>query len=317
MDMSSSPSQHSERVGVIDVGSNTIKLLVAARGKNSSLEIVDLVVDETRIGESMTGNPPRIDRETIDRAATAIHSLCQKAQGVKALRILATSAVRDAENGDDFVSEVEKRANHSLTILSGDEEARLIGIGLRHDPSVREIADFSLMDLGGGSLECVQFIGHKPLRAQSLRLGSVRLASLLLNDRAAPLSLEEERELTDYVTKVWSASRFPADSSPSDVAVLTGGSASNLSEMLDPQTREQGISIEEFSELKRAICAAPLAERVARFTIPASRADIFPTAMVTLEASLRYLGCRRIRFSHYNLRYGAAAELLDQNDLAD
>ena len=313
--MSSESPHQLEPVGVIDVGSNTIKLLVASFDSERSLQIEYMIVEETRIGEGVSGHPPTIDANAIARGAEAIQRLAEKARSLRSLSIVATSAVRDAENKTDFINEVEKRCGHELRVLSGDEEARLIGIGLQHDPALRDIGSFTLMDLGGGSLECIHFLDYTPTEAESLRLGSVRLASALLEDRARPLGHEDERKITDYVKEQLLASRFERGSSPSDIAVLTGGSASHLGETIGDERRKKGLSLKEFQDLKAAVCGVELERRVEQFDIPRSRADIFPTAMVTLEECLLYFGCERIRFSHYNLRYGVAALLLEKGAL--
>ncbi len=313
--MSSSQASRSGTVGVIDVGSNTIKLLVAQLDPSRELEVLKYKVEDTRIGEGLTGHPPSIDESAMQRGAAAIQRLVDAAETVDSLCIVATSAVRDAANKQAFVNLVEKTTGHALRVLSGDEEAEFIGRGILADPRLRHLRAFSLLDLGGGSLECLQYADDAVLRSESLRLGSVRLASLLLEDRNRPLSAPDEQRIASYAEERWLASPIPRGSSPSEIAILTGGAASLLGETLGDERRDQGLSISEFSAIKRRLCAATFDERVADFAIPASRADIYPTALVTLEASLRHLGCAYVHFSHYNLRYGIAATLLAQRPL--
>ncbi|MDQ8186897.1 hypothetical protein [Pelagicoccus sp. SDUM812002] len=297
-------------VGVIDVGSNTIKLLIAKAGQKLPAEKVAFVVEETRIGEGMTGHPPVIDADAIARGSSAIARLVEAACECDSICIVATSAVRDASNKQAFVNAVEKACGHELRILSGDEEAAFIGQALKCDPALSKLESYSLLDLGGGSLECIQFSSGKLLEAESLRIGSVRLASLLLTDRAIPLQNEKQILIAEYVKEQWLASKFPARSSPSEVAVLTGGAAKHLAEALTSRQLADGLAIDEFSRIAHRLCSLPLQERVAEYGIPESRADIFPTAMVTLESSLKHLGCERLYFSEFNLRFGVAARML-------
>ncbi|MBK1880392.1 Ppx/GppA phosphatase family protein [Pelagicoccus mobilis] len=303
-------------VGVIDVGSNTIKLLVAQPGKTLPAEKVSFVVEETRIGEGMTGHPPVIDEQAIERGAAAIARLTQAASECDTLCIVATSAVRDASNKQAFVNAVEKASNHELRILSGEEEAAFIGLALRCDPALKDLSSYTLFDLGGGSLECIQFTDHKVSEAQSLQLGSVRLASLLLEDRKLPLPQDKHEQIAAYVKQSWGASKFAPDSSPSEIAVLTGGSAKHLAESLTSSQRESGISFQDFSEIVDRVCSLTFDQRIKEYNIPPNRADIFPTAMVTLKQSLSYLGCSRIFFSDYNLRFGVATMLLQQGEIS-
>lgn len=297
-------------VGVIDVGSNTIKLLIAKAGETVPAEKLDFIVEETRIGEGMTGDPPSISPDAIARGAAAIARLVKAAASCDALRIVATSAVRDASNQRDFEEAVENACGQKLQILSGDEEAALIGLALACDPALTKLDSYSLLDLGGGSLECIQFENRKIQRAQSFQLGSVRLASLLLEDRASALSPANQKKIASHVKAVWSASQFEAGSCPSKIAILTGGTAKHLALTLGEQQLANGIKRTEFSEIADRLCSLALEDRVRAYDIPESRADIFPTAMVTLVASLAHLGCERIYFSEYNLRFGVATQLL-------
>src|SRR5688572_18374185 len=98
--MSSDPMEGT--VAVIDVGSNSIKLLVAARGEAEPVVAVRFVVEETRIGEGMTTHPPTITQDAVERGAAAIARLVEAAGPVRPLCIVATSAARDASNRQQF-----------------------------------------------------------------------------------------------------------------------------------------------------------------------------------------------------------------------
>src|SRR6185369_16463559 len=100
--------------------------------------------------------------------------------------LVATSAVRDAQNGADFRARVRAATGHEIRILSGDEEANLIGRGLTSDPALRDLRDFYVFDLGGGSLECLAFRDRRVEQAVSLQLGCVRLTEKFVADPAQP-----------------------------------------------------------------------------------------------------------------------------------
>lgn len=302
-------------VGIIDVGSNTIKLLVAKTGTDCPVEQIDFVVEETRIGEGMTGNPPIIDPDAIRRGSEAIARLVKVGESCDALCIVATAAVRDATNKQAFVNAVESLCGHELRILSGDEEAIFISRGIQCDPALADIHSYSLIDLGGGSLECIQISHDTLVSEQSLPIGSVRVASLLLKDRARPLSREDRSAIANHVESTWRKSNFRASSSPSGTCILTGGAAKHFATILADSDIKEGLARSTFNQKADQICAASLQERIDTFGIPTSRADIFPTAMVTLETSIAYLGCDRLYFSDYNLRFGVAATLLTHGSL--
>lgn len=306
-----------ETVGIIDVGSNTIKLLVAKPGTEVPAEKISFLVEETRIGEGMTGKPPTIDQDAISRGSAAIERLVRAAEAAAcdALCIVATAAVREAANKQEFVNAVEKVCGHELRILSGYEEAILIGLALRCDPALTQLTSYSLIDLGGGSLECIQFSDHIMTKAQSLPIGSVRVAASLIKDRAAPLSSHDISRIQTYVKEAWQVSNFRYKSSPSPVAVLTGGAAKHLAASFPFEQREAGIPVAELKKVTKHLCKQPIDARISQYQIPASRADIFPTAALTLVESLDHLGCERIYFSEFNLRFGIATSLLAHGSL--
>ena len=182
-----------KQVGIIDVGSNTIKLLIAECSDNKQIRETRFEIEETRIGEGITGNPPNIDEAAIRKGALAIarlHSLARE-HDLDALRIVATSAVRDAANRNRFIESIHEEIGVTIEILSGDEEARLIGKGLQCDPELSHLKNYFLIDLGGGSMECIQFIDQRVTISRSLDLGAVRLTSEHISDRHAPVRSQE------------------------------------------------------------------------------------------------------------------------------
>lgn len=302
------------QVGVIDVGSNSIKLLIAEQTENAPIRSVCFEVEETRIGEGLTGAPPCIDADAIIKGTQAIgrlHALASE-YDLKALRIVATSAVRDAHNREAFIGSVTQATGLPLEVLSGAQEARLIGKGLQCDPNLSHLSSYSLLDLGGGSMECILFADGAVNQARSLNLGAVRLASKYLCDRYRPLAIDEAESVRLHVEETFAATDIERNASPSPIAVLTGGTASIMSAQRAGSKNE--MSSRQANAFRKEVCALSEPERVAQMSIPESRADIFPAATTILCAALDYLGCDQLRFSQYNLRYGLAAELLERPD---
>lgn len=304
------------RVGVIDVGSNTIKLLIASRDDQGELQSVHFEVLETRIGEGAMKQPPSIFPEDIERGAEAVKRLREIADSfeVASLKTVATSAARDARNREHFVSRVSQLANCDLNVLNGVEEARYIGEGLRTDPRLKALSSFTLLDMGGGSLECIQFLEKRARLIHSLNLGAVRLASRFVKDRRSPLTTEAEQAIGEHVRATFDDAKINANSSPSPVAVLTGGTAAVLANEHPDYDLDAGLSLDALKAFHRKVARADQNERASVHGVPESRADIFPTATSALCASMEFLGCERVRFSHRNLRFGIASELLTELD---
>src|SRR5436190_1622550 len=119
-------------VAVIDVGSNSIKVLVAARGADGNIVSLKVRTIDARISAGISKTTPRLSEDGMDRGVDAIRSLLTEGDVFSPGRIIlvATSAVRDAQNGVAFCARVRSATGHELQVLTGEQEAALIGRGL-------------------------------------------------------------------------------------------------------------------------------------------------------------------------------------------
>ena len=164
-------------VAIIDIGSNSIKILVATRTTSGDFAALKTKTLDARISAGISKAKPELSEDGMARGLVAIRELLADAAAFEPAKIVlvATSAVRDATNGAMFRERVKTATGHEIRILTGDEEANLIGRGLTCDPALRGLKDFYVFDLGGGSLECLAFRERKIVQAMSLQLGCVRL----------------------------------------------------------------------------------------------------------------------------------------------
>jgi exopolyphosphatase/guanosine-5'-triphosphate,3'-diphosphate pyrophosphatase len=307
-----------ETVAVIDVGSNSIKLLVAKQGLTAgSIETIFAETIETRISAGIGQALPSLSESAMDAGCATITELAHLAQGYlpKAIRIVATSAVRDATNSIQFIELISEATGLEIQTLSGAEEAIYIGNGLACDPQIAGVNRFIQMDLGGGSLELIRFDHDQIEQALSLQLGAVRLTEQFIADRDAALSPETEALIADHVTAALKASGFTFEPSAGPM-IVTGGAFTVTRAVLAAQV---GKTIEEHSpvlqkeaitQLKSKLMRLPLHERMAVPHLPAARADIILAALITIDAVMNYANRDTVTHSFYNLRYGIAAELM-------
>ena len=309
----------SPSVAVIDIGSNTIKLLVAARGPAGRLQTLTSETIDARISAGLGQAVPRLSAEGMTRGLAAVRELLAEAVPFAPAQIVivATSAVRDAANGAEFRERVRAATGNPLRILSGDEEANLIGRGLTSDPALAHLRDFYVFDLGGGSLECLAFRERRVTQALSLPLGCVRLTERFGADPAAPFSAEARAAVADYARRALRESGFRFDLASQD-AVFTGGSmttARAIDGLADGKPLSETAPVVTVVTLKRIldrVAMLPLAERRQQIAgLPAARADVFPAALTTMIAVAEVAGLRAFHHSFHNLRYGLAAELLN------
>jgi len=306
-----------DSVAVIDIGSNSIKVLVAARSTGGELKALKSRTIDARISAGLSRGDPRLAPEGMARGLAAIRELLADAAVFAPTQIIlvATSAVRDAANGAEFRAQVRAATGHDIRILSGDEEANLIGRGLTCDPALVALQDFYVFDLGGGSLECLLFKDRKIIQAQSLQLGCVRLTEKFIPDVSAALQVGESTAIALHVRDELKRSgfRFPITA---PAAVFTGGSMTTVRILkgalhgVKLDETPAVVSTESLAFLLDEIAPLTLAERQAVPGMPAGRADVFPAALVTMLAVADYAHIDQFHHSLYTLRWGLAAEAL-------
>jgi exopolyphosphatase/guanosine-5'-triphosphate,3'-diphosphate pyrophosphatase len=197
----------SRRLGTIDLGTNSIRLLVA-RFTHGEADLQDLARDMviTRIGQGVD-QTHRLAPAALRRTLDVLERYCRRARAldVERIHLAATSAVRDAANRDDLANEVQRLTGEPMEVLSGEEEAERSFVGATH--GLAEAADvpgpYLVLDIGGGSTEFV--LGQDgPALARSTNMGSVRLTERFVH--TDPPSYEEldalEAEITDILAGV-------------------------------------------------------------------------------------------------------------------
>ncbi|MEW6143826.1 MAG: Ppx/GppA phosphatase family protein [Thermodesulfobacteriota bacterium] len=169
------------RIASIDIGSNTFRLLVSETGEGASLKKLYICREITRLGEGLAPGKMLISPNAMDRSLKALSgfSLKLKEYGVGKLRAVATSAVRESLNGQDFIRKVESETGISVDVISGDEEARLTVRGVLNSVSFGT-PDCLIFDIGGGSTEYIYIEGGEIREIASTGLGVVRLTEKYL-----------------------------------------------------------------------------------------------------------------------------------------
>jgi exopolyphosphatase/guanosine-5'-triphosphate,3'-diphosphate pyrophosphatase len=299
------------RVAAIDIGSNSIRLLVAeVHAGGLRLVPIARAGEPCRLGRGL-GETGLIDLKTADRAAALATSFADRARGLGASRIVvaATAAMRNAKNGNEIAALIEARCGHPVRVLTGDDEARLMyqavigGLG-------RSVRDSSCMvfDLGGGSTEVVSGVGDRPGRWTSLRFGAVSLTEKHL--RSNPPAPEEIAALeADVGETIMHDCAYMPDRAP--VLAGVGGTVTVLA-MLDRRLKSYdparlegwGIPAERLAALTARICATTQEERRAWPAMGEGRADIVVAGVLVVAALARRFPSPVLVCSTQGLRYG-------------
>lgn len=300
------------RVGVIDLGSNSLKLLVA---EGSALETVLRATADVRL---YPARGSRLDPAAIEAAVGAIGDLVGRARqaGVGRLAVIGTSALREAENRATLSRALEDRLGLRLSVISGETEARLTADGMLRDPALANQPGFVAFDLGGGSLEVARVLHRRCTSASSFPLGAVRLTRSFLGDGAAPVRSGELEALREHVLGLLTP-RVAHLSARGLPLVGSGGALAALVEM-QRAAGEPGdqIGLLAVRNWLAKLSERDLAGRRALPGVPAARADIMPAALAVICALADHVGAEVLQVSHYGLRQGMAALLMtDAGDL--
>jgi len=298
------------RVGVVDIGTNSTRLLVA-EVEGSALTELDRRTTVTRLGENLEASGRLSDaaKSRVSEALAGYREVLDEL-GAERLVAVATSAMRDAANGPKFRDEIERRFGLDARTISGDEEARLTFLGATagRDPDAATL----VIDIGGGSTEFV--IGHptgEPEFHDSTRMGSVRHTERHLH--SDPPTAAQLAALAEDARAILEAD-VPADVRAGvDAGIAVAGTATSLAAVdqeLDPYDPERVHGY----RLGVASCERLLA-RLAKLTVaqrrdvPGLHPDRAPTivagAGILLE-SMRTCGLDEIEISENDILHGAA-----------
>ena len=293
------PPANLPRCGVVDLGSNSVRLVVfEGHGRNPLGIFNEKAVLRLGRGLSVTG---RLNDEGMAQAFTVLHRYhaVARAMGAEPFEVLATAAVRDAQNGPDFVAALEARMpGVPIRILSGLQEAEYSAEGVLCGIPT---ADGILADIGGGSLEVVRLAAGRRGESQTLRLGVIRLAERSANDTIRARAIAEE----DLAAVPWLAEGADAD------LYLVGGAWRALARIHMAQTgyplqmvHHYAIGRDEARDLAGLISTAGRRALERLPAMPRRRIDDLPFAAVVLRRLLRATNVRRVVFSASGLREG-------------
>jgi exopolyphosphatase/guanosine-5'-triphosphate,3'-diphosphate pyrophosphatase len=301
------------RIAAIDIGSNSVRQIVADVSTAGSIQVVDEMKAAPRLAAGL-GETGRLDADAMTRAVEAIARMATLARQLGAERVeaVATSAVRDADNADDFLGRVQRETGLRVRVLDGEEEALL---------SFRSaLAHFELgmgravvIDIGGGSLEIVLSADGVVERLASLPLGAVRLTERFLANGAT--SLKALRALRKEV-RATLRPELPVRDWRGAQLIGSGGTFTNLAGLY---LTRQGIftagnvhaarvprgDVEHI--LERLHAMSPDERRSVEGLNP-DRADIIVAGLAVVAEVMARLDARDVQVSRYGIREGLLLE---------
>jgi exopolyphosphatase/guanosine-5'-triphosphate,3'-diphosphate pyrophosphatase len=300
-------AQGPERVAVIDVGTNSARLLVAevAGGEVRRVERRSTV---TRLGRGVDLSG-RLSAEAIEDACDVIGGYLDLVRelGVEQVEAIATSAVRDAQNGGAFVAELRERFALTARVLDGEEEARLtyLGASSEEEPRVPTL----VIDIGGGSTELIigreeEISFHTSLQAGVVRHSERHIAS------DPPTAAELEGLAADVRGLIEAATTEAPDPEAGIAVAGTPTSLAAIDLELEPYDAERVhghlLGLRSIQRMLSRLASVPLAERARIPGLHPDRAPTIVAGVVILVESMRAFGLEEITVSEHDILYGAA-----------
>jgi exopolyphosphatase / guanosine-5'-triphosphate,3'-diphosphate pyrophosphatase len=307
------------RIAAIDIGTNSIHMIVVQVRPDLSFEVIDREKEMVRLGAGgLDGRSLTPTAMTAALQTLAKFKRLADSHKVDEIVATATSATREADNGGDFIAEVERNTGIQIRIISGAEEARLIhlaagyGVDIGGTPAV-------VIDIGGGSVEITLGSATHLSQAQSFKLGVIRLTERFV--KSDPLSERDERRLVKHINKelgsyvdAVAARKFERVIGTSGTILSLGALALNEEGGTNPEElRNRRVSVKTIHRIRKRLSGVDLEARLHMPGLDPRRADIAVAGSILLDTILRHLNAEKLTLCDLALREGLVLDYINRN----
>jgi exopolyphosphatase / guanosine-5'-triphosphate,3'-diphosphate pyrophosphatase len=308
------PSGPEFRIAAIDVGSNSLHMVVAQADPDGSLTTLWRMKEMVGLGR-ISFPSRRLSADAMERAISTLRRFQQaaRARGCEKVLAVATSAVREAENGGDFLRRARRELGMGIKVVSARDEARLIYLGVRHAVDLGSRPHF-ILDIGGGSVEFIVGDSHKAQLLESRKLGAARMtAQYISTDPVSPADLKAllahyDKELTPLCDSILALKPIGA--------IGTSGTMENLAAMCAAIEKKENAGIIERDSLSRLLNKLIESRSKDRAGMPGlddQRKDQVLAGALLVSELMRRLNLPQIRLGKSALREGILLEYLGRH----
>ncbi|MBW7857588.1 MAG: Ppx/GppA family phosphatase, partial [Leptonema sp. (in: Bacteria)] len=302
-------------IAAIDIGTNSIHMIVAQSDSDGQIQALDREQQSVRLG-SGGDSFDLIRPDAEERAIATLKGFAQIAHSHNAvIYAVSTSAVREAKNQSDFLRRVKRDCGIKVTVIPGQEEARLIYLGILQNLPVFE-KRILMIDIGGGSTEYL--IGQKrvPEFIQSLKLGAIRTTErFFANGEVNSKSINAARTFLRYRLESMKALMPSLDF---ETVVGSSGTIKTILELISQNRNSNIITRNDLDKIvDRLLSIKSAQERLKLLSLPEKRADIIVGGALILQESFRMLEIDQMIYSPFALREGVVYEILLRKNKKD
>lgn len=309
-------------VAFMDFGTNSVRLLLVRIDPNQSITVLQKLKETVRLGEDeFVGG--HMQARAIERAVQAAQRFLQVARSAGADEIVAvgTAAAREAVNSTDLISRLKDETGIDLRIVLGQEEARLIYLGVASGMELGDNLTFFL-DIGGGSTETIVGTQHDYQYLHSLKLGAIRLSSMFLTQSDdEPVPQEAYQRLCAYIRRSASTTLRELRDFEIDLAVGSSGTLESLGEiasrMKDTSSEPWRLTYPDLRAAIEMLCSKSLEARRAVPGLSPDRADIIIGGAAIVDVIMEELALSEIRISDRGLRDGLLVDYMTRHRKAE
>lgn len=296
-----------EKIGIIDLGSNTARLVVVEMLGDGHFMVIDQFKESVRLGKDMERDgflkPTRIV-ETV-KTLKMFRKLCDS-YGIERIIAVATAAVRRAKNQRSFLDEVSATCGIKLKVLTAEEEALCVYRGVIN---TMDVPKGLILEIGGGSTKIVYYNRRNLLAYETLPFGAVTLSELFASDGLSPE--EQSNKIEEFITEQIKSIEWLKVLEPEVQLIGVGGSFRNLCK-INKMIKRSPLNVlhntyitkPEFDEIYGRLRSLDLDKKMRIKGISSGRADILPAALAVANAFMKYLNFNNVLISGNGLREG-------------
>ncbi len=309
-------------VAFMDIGSNSVRLLLVRINPNQTYTVLTEQKEVVRLGETVFVDA-RLHPAAIRRTVNACHDFASlaRARGASEIIAVATSATREARNQAEFLRALRRQAELEVRVISGKEEARLIYLGTSHAASERE-GQALFMDIGGGSTELAVGDSKQYVYLDSLRLGAIRLASMFELDREDAISRKHYEKVRDYIRDTAAPTFKRVRRFHIGQFIGSSGTIENLADIVyrvrynRRRDKSDGMRYADLMKIIDLLYSLPLEDRRNVPGINPERADIIVGGAAVVDVFMNELDLREIRPTDRGMRDGLLLDYLANSEHA-